>query len=112
MAKSVTPRQRAKPSRFLLLSKIGSMSIKQTAAMVPRIMYGVRLPSLVWVLSERCPNRGSMNRAKILSIAITRPVAASPIWKVFCRMSGIMLSYICQNVLMERNAKPTRRVRL
>ena len=32
-------------------------------------------------------------------------------WKVFVRMSGMTLSYICQKAQMDRNARPVRMVR-
>ena len=40
------------------------------------------------------------------------PENVSFMWKVFVRISGTMLSYICQNAQMDKNARPTRMVRL
>ena len=63
-------------------------------------------------LSERLPKSGSRKSARILSAAMMIPVRDSSMWKVFPRMRGTRLSYICQNAQMERNARPTRTVRL
>ena len=48
----------------------------------------------------------------MLSAAIIAPEKVSFMWKVFVRISGTMLSYICQNAQMDKNARPTRMVRL
>ena len=41
--------------------------------MVPRTIYGVRLPYFDFVLSESEPNKGSINTARTLSSAIITP---------------------------------------
>ena len=79
-----------------------------TAAPVPARMKGIRRPTR----SLRAPNRGSMNRARMLSRDMTKPDMVSPRPKVFFRIRGIMLSYICQNARMEKKANPTKMVRL
>ena len=63
-----------------------------TAAAVPQRIKGVRLPSFVCTLSDRLPKNGSIKRARTLSIAIIPPEMVSLMWKVFFRISGMMLS--------------------
>ena len=79
---------------------------------VPNRMNGMRLPILVSVLSDRPPKSGSRNSARMLSAAIMAPENVSFRWNVFVRIRGTTLSYICQNAQMDRNARPTRMVRL
>ena len=88
------------------------MFIRMTAQPVPKRINGMRLPILVLVRSEMEPNSGSRNNARILSAAIIAPEKVSFMWKVFVRISGTTLSYICQNAQMDKNARPTRMVRL
>ena len=40
------------------------------------------------------------------------PVIVSPMPNVFFKISGITLSYICQNALIDKNASPIRKVLL
>ena len=40
------------------------------------------------------------------------PETVSSKWNVFVKISGMMLSYICQNAQMDKNASPTSTVRL
>ena len=63
-------------------------------------------------LSDKPPNRGSRNRASTLSAAMIVPEMLSPMPKVSVRILGTRLSYICQNAQIDRNAKPTKTVRL
>ena len=79
---------------------------------VPNRMNGIRLPIFVFVRSESDPKNGSKNSARMLSAAMMRPEIVSFMWNVRVKISGTMLSYICQNAQMERNARPTRMVRL
>lgn len=79
---------------------------------VPQTIYGVRLPQRVFVLSDRCPKSGSIKSATTLSAAMTRPRSVLLKLKMFSSTFGIMLSYTCQNRVMEKNAKPTRTVDL
>ena len=44
--------------------------------------------------------------------AMMAPETVSLRWKVLVSIRGTMLSYSCQNAQMERNARPTRIVRL
>ena len=95
------------------MSSTGSRFMSTTAAPVPPRMKGVRRPTLVSLhLSDRLPNRGRRNSARMLSAAMMTPVRDSSMWKVFRRMRGTRLSYICQKEQMERKASPTRMVRL
>jgi hypothetical protein len=72
---------------------IKSRATIPTAAMnVPNIIYGILLPICVSVLSESQPNKGSINRARMLSIPIIAPVTVELKPKSFSRMSGMMLS--------------------
>ena len=71
----------------------------------------MRLPIFVFVLSERAPKNGRRNSASTLSAAMMAPENVSFMWKVFVRMSGMTLSYICQKAQMDRNARPVRMVR-
>jgi hypothetical protein len=75
-------------------------------------MKGVRLPYLVFTLSESAPNRGSIKTASTLSIDIITPdaVCGSPKWLV--RIRGTMASYACQNAEIRKKANPTSIVRL
>ena len=82
------------------------------AAMVPPRMYGVLFPSLVFVLSDSVPKNGSRKRANTLSAAMMAPENVSFMWNVFVSISGMTLSYICQKEQIDRNARPTRTVRL
>ena len=92
---------------------MGSRFIRITAPAVPPRMKGVRRPTFVSRhLSDRLPNRGSRNRARMLSAAIITPVRDSSMWKVSRRIRGTRLSYICQKEQMDKNASPTRMVRL
>ena len=77
-----------------------------------RQMYGMRRPTRVRVLSLSLPNSGSMNSASTLSSAMTTPMSVSSTAKVSFKISGIRLSYTCQNAQMDRKARPTRVVRL
>ena len=98
--------------RFSALSATGSRFISTTAASVPPMINGVRLPIRVLIPSENLPKSGSRNRASTLSNAMIMPAISSGIPKVFLRISGTTLSYNCQNAQMERNAMPTKTVRL
>ena len=86
--------------------------MRMMAQPVPKRMKGMRLPSFEWLLSETEPKNGSRNSARMLSAAMIAPENVSFMWKVFVRISGTMLSYICQNAQMDKNARPTRMVRL
>ena len=88
------------------------MFIRMMAQPVPKRMKGMRLPIFVWLLSETEPKNGSRKSARMLSAAMIAPENVSFMWKVFVRISGTMLSYICQNAQMDKNARPTRMVRL
>ena len=70
------------------------------------------MPNLLWVRSDSPPNRGSRNRARMLSAAMMAPDKVSLRWKVPVRIRFITLSYICQKAEMDRKASPTRMVRL
>ena len=95
------------------MSRTGRRFMSTTAAPVPPRMKGVRRPSRVSLhLSERLPKSGRRKSARMLSAAMMIPVRDSSMWKVFPRMRGTRLSYICQKAQMERNASPTRTVRL
>ena len=112
MDSSVAKRATTNSTRLCRLSAMGSSSIKITARTVPASMNGVRFPSGVSTLSESVPNTGSRKSARTLSIAISTPVTVSPSPKVFCRISGIMLSYIFQKAQILKNASPTKKVLL
>ena len=58
----------------------------------PTTIKGVRLPRLVITLSDRAPNKGSINTARTLSIDIIAPEAVwwSPKWLV--RIRGMIAS--------------------
>jgi hypothetical protein len=66
----------------------------------------------VFTLSDNAPNNGNRNKARTLSSAIKTPVTVSPNPNVFFNIKGIMLSYICQNAQIDKNASPTKKVRL
>ena len=91
---------------------IGSRLSSTTAANVPPSIYGMRFPILVLVLSESVPKNGSRNSASTLSAAMIAPENVSFMWNVFVSISGMTLSYICQKEQIDRNARPTRTVRL
>ncbi len=99
-------------TRLPLLSAAGRISIKITASSVPHAIKGILLPIFVSTLSDSAPKTGSKNNANTLSAAISAPVTVSPSPKVFCKISGMILSYICQNADMDKNASPTKKVRL
>ena len=88
-----------------------SSSISATAQAVPNSMKGMRLPRRVLVRSDSLPNSGSRNRASTLSAAMIAPETLSPMWKVSRRISGMMVSYICQKAQIEKNASPISSVR-
>ena len=94
------------------MSNRGRMLSRITAQPVPKRIKGIRLPSFVSVLSEMPPKSGSRNSASTLSAAMMAPETVSLRWKVLVSIRGTMLSYSCQNAQMERNARPTRIVRL
>ena len=72
----------------------------------------MRLPIFEWLRSDSEPKNGSRNSARMLSAAMIAPEKVSFMWKVLVRISGTTLSYICQNAQMDKNARPTRMVRL
>ena len=74
-------------------------------------MNGIRRPMRVLVLSDSAPKNGSKNSASTLSAAIIAPAKVSFSLKVSVRIRVITLSYICQNVQIDKNARPTRIVR-
>ena len=78
---------------------------------VPPTMNGIRRPMRVLVLSDSAPKNGSKNSASTLSAAIMAPAKVSFSLKVSVRIRVITLSYICQNVQIDKNARPTRIVR-
>ena len=63
-------------------------------------------------MSESAPKRGNRKIASTLSIAIITPDTVSLTAKVFFRINGTMLSYNCQKEQIDKNASPTRIVRL
>ncbi len=79
---------------------------------VPNKIKGMRFPMRVFVRSEMEPNSGSRNSARMLSAAMIAPENVSFKWNVLVRIRGMMLSYICQKAEMDKNASPTRMVRL
>ena len=81
------------------------------AAAVPPTIKGMRRPMRVLVLSDSAPKNGSKNSASTLSAAIMAPAKVSFSLKVSVRIKVITLSYICQNVQIDKNARPTRMVR-
>ena len=78
---------------------------------MPTAINGIRLPNRVFVRSESAPKNGNRKTASTLSIAISTPVTVSLMPNVFCSISGMMLSYVCQNAQIERNASPISIVR-
>ena len=85
--------------------------MRMTAQPVPKRMNGMRLPIFEWLRSDSEPKNGR-NSAGMLSAAMIAPEKVSFMWKVLVRISGTTLSYICQNAQMDKNARPTRMVRL
>ena len=71
----------------------------------------IRRPIFVLVRSLSAPKNGSKNSASTLSAAIMAPAKVSFSLKVSVRIKVITLSYICQNVQIDKNARPTRMVR-
>lgn len=63
------------------------------------------------LIRDRAEERQQKERQNV-SAAMIAPENVSFMWKVFVRISGTMLSYICQNAQMDKNARPTRMVRL
>ena len=61
------------PAMLLLWKKSGMNGNATADTNVPTRMYGMRLPSFVWVLSERRPKIGSRTSAARLSHAIMMP---------------------------------------
>ena len=86
--------------------------MRMTAQPVPKRMNGMRLPIFEWLRSDSEPKNGNRNSARMLSAAMIAPEKVSFMWKVLVRISGTTLSYICQNAQMDKNARPTRMVRL
>ena len=82
-------------------------AIKANAAtMVPTIINGVLLPFLAFLLSEIAPNNGSINKARMLSSAIMTPEA---VWfkpNLSIMILAMILSYVCQKIVMIKKAKP------
>ena len=81
------------------------------AAAVPPTMNGMRRPMRVCVLSDSAPKSGSKNSASTLSAAMMAPAKVSLSLKVSVKIRVMTLSYICQNVQIDKNARPTRMVR-
>ena len=81
------------------------------AAAVPPTINGMRRPILVSALSDNAPKNGSKNSANTLSAAMMAPAKVSFSLKVSVRIKVMTLSYICQNVQMDKNARPTKMVR-
>ena len=81
------------------------------AAVVPPTIKGIRRPMRVCVLSDSAPKNGSKNSANTLSAAMMAPANVSFNLKVSVKIRVITLSYICQNVQIDKNARPTRMVR-
>ena len=73
--------------------------------MPPRIN-GIRRPIFVLVRSLSAPKNGSKNSASTLSAAMIAPEMVSSKWNVFVKISGMMLSYICQNAQMDKKRQP------
>ena len=67
---------------------------------------GIRFPIGVLILSDNEPKSGNKNSAKTLSAAIIAPVMVSPTPKLFFKIKGIILSYICQKEQMDMKARP------
>ena len=63
-----------------------------TAAIVPKRINGVRLPSFERHLSDMTPKSGSMNSARILSSAMIKPETACDIPKRSVSILGIIVS--------------------
>ena len=94
-------------TRLRELSAIGMKNSAILVRTVPASMKGIRFPIGVCSLSERVPNRGRRKSASILSIAMIAPMSTSFNEKLFLRISGMMLSYICQKAMIDMKAKPT-----
>ena len=75
-----------------MLSMNESPTNASAATIVPISMKGVRLPSFDLHLSDIAPKIGSMNRARMLSRAMTTPDAVWDMPNLLVRMSGIVLS--------------------
>ena len=75
------------------------------AAAVPPTINGMRRPMRVLVLSDSAPKNGSKNSASTLSAAIMAPAKVSFSLKVSVRIKVITLSYICQNVQIDKKRK-------
>ena len=98
--------------KFLLLSATGSKKSRTHAKVVPVKINGILFPIGVSTLSEMEPKSGNKNKAKILSAAIMVPVNVSPIPKLFFKIKGIILSYICQKEQIDIKARPISMVLL
>ncbi len=82
---------------------------KATAATnVPIKMYGVLRPYLLFVLSDNEPNNGSINSAKMLSSAITKPDDTWVKPNLSINILAMILSYVIQNIEITKNAIPTK----
>ena len=98
--------------KFIVLSANGKIIKNTNASAVPVIINGILRPIGVLTLSDSAPKIGSKNNANTLSAAIIAPVTVSPKPKVFFKISGITLSYICQKALIVKNAIPIKTVLL
>ena len=101
-----------KSTRLFELAAIGSTTVNIAATAVPARINGILLPILVLTLSLKTPKRGSMNNPKILSSAIIELAISTLIPNLFKRIRGMTKSYICQNMLIDMKARPTRNVLL
>ena len=112
MESSTSPRATKNSTKFCWAAAMGMITANTAESSAPTTMKGIRRPSRVWVRSLRAPSSGRRNSARTLSSAIIAPLTVSPKWKLFLRISGMILSYSCQNAQIDRKAKPTKKVRL
>ena len=96
-----------------LCAKLTSSSV-MAANVEPHTMNGIRRPnfdrSFIGNRSDISPMNGNSTSAKMLSSAMTKPISVCDRSKSF-KNSGIRLSYTCQNIVMVKNASPTKTVR-
>lgn len=100
MASNVSRIMAMSSGKLRMLFATAMSGTAMAATTEPAMMNGVRRPSLLAQRSERMPKSGSRKRPKMLSSAMTTPVAALSRLNVFVSMSGTMPSNTCQKLIM------------
>ena len=85
----ITINKKSLPGTFATFIRSWNNTVE---ANVPINIKGILLPILVFVRSDKVPNKGKRKSANILSSAMIKPVIPSPSPNVYFRIRGISLS--------------------